>query len=180
MPHSSILRREVWSSRSEYSVRACTEIAGCLRCWALLTLLGPGSTAGICCFALDGCIPGFLCSVCSPEELDEVFGEGRMSPEDIAQRGDELLSDPELCVRMGGCVMPWRQAQPYIADGLFSGSDVAARIEPRACIQVVRLLSAFMPACAWRAKLHIGRMFCAGTDSDLQMHMLIAVCAAVR
>ena len=86
--------------------------------------------------------------ICSPQEAYEEFEAGRVSWEAYAERADELLADPELTIRLGAVIMPWRDAQAYIVGQMFYGHGVAAALKPRSCIPVVRLLLSFMSARA--------------------------------
>ena len=84
-----------------------------------------------------------LLGVRSPQEVWQEFEAARVPWEDYAERATELLADPELTIRIGGDIMPWREAQPYVVASLFYGFDAAAAMKPTACISVVRLL------CSW-------------------------------
>jgi len=74
----------------------------------------------------------------SPEEVWAEFQSARIPWEDYAERSEEFLADPELTIRVGEDIMPWREAQAYVAGLLFYGASTSAAPKPTARVTVVR------------------------------------------
>jgi len=79
-----------------------------------------------------------VCHLRSPAEVWSEFESARVPWEDYAERPEEFLADPELTIRIGEDIMPWREAEAYVAGLLFYGASAAAAPKPTARITVVR------------------------------------------